>query len=136
MAKGTDIPESMLDGLKQLVPDIAVIQATPDADIPFLDKLLKIVLLRIHQGQPGAQPGGSPPPAEATPGGAPAGPAGGAPVGMGMPGGPPGGGAANGQMASQGAPQAPVQPGGMMRGIDMGKNPDELRRILAENAGK
>jgi len=134
MASKTDVPDSMMEGLKALVPDIAVCQATPDADIDFLDKLLKIVLLRIHQGQGAQQPGDPTTPGAATPGGAPAGPTGGAPVGMGLPGGPAGGGAANGQMQSQGAPQGPVTPGGMTRGMSV--NPDELRRVLAENAGK
>ena len=96
----SSVPASMMDGLSQLLPDIAVCMAAPDADIPFLDKLQKVVLLRIHQPVPQkpTSPGQSTPPPGGTPGGPPAGL-----QGQGLPGGPPGAGAANGQMRSQGA---------------------------------
>lgn len=117
----------MVEGLSSLVSDIASIMAAPDADIEFLDKLLKVVLLRIHQPAhqgpgtaPGAAPGG-PPSGEGIPG-------------AGVPAGPPGGGAPNDQMVSAAAPEAPTQPGGVSK--PMTPNPDEMRRILAEAAGR
>ena len=145
MAPKTDAPDSQLAGLQSLLPAIAVIMATPDADIPFLDKLSKVVLLKIHepkagQGAPGGAPGqgGQPPPGGAPggPGGAPppGGGPGGAPAGMGLPGGPPGGGAPNGAMMGGGAPEAPTQPGGVSKPMNL--PPDEVRRVLAEQAGE
>jgi hypothetical protein len=139
MAPKSDIPGSMMEGLQALLPDIAVIMATPDADMDFLDKLQKIVLLRIHK--PAPQPPGGPPgaggPGAAAPGG-PSSPGGAAPppgiTGAGAPGGPPGGGAPNQQMPSMGAPEAPTQPGGVSK--PMTPNPDEMRRVLAESAGQ
>jgi hypothetical protein len=137
MAGKTDVPDSMIDGLKGLIGPIAEIQAAPDADIAFLDKLLKAVLLRIHAatGPSGGQPGAGgppPPPGPAAGGGGPGGP----PPGMGMPGGPPGGQPANGQMQSLGAPQAPggpMTPGGVS--APMGLPEEEVRRVLATQAG-
>ena len=139
MAAGkTDVPDSMLAGLQALVPAIAVIQAAPDADIPFLDKLQKIVLLRIHQPKPAGPgqgaPGGAPPAGPPPPGGAPGGSPGGAPAGMGMPGGPAGGGSPNQAMPGGGAPEAPTQPGGVSK--PMTPPTDDVRRILAEQAGQ
>jgi hypothetical protein len=135
MAPKSDIPGSMQEGLQALLPDIAVIMATPDADMDFLDKLQKIVLLRIHK--PAPQPPGGPPGAAAAPGG-PSSPGGAAPppgiTGAGVPGGPPGGGAPNQEMPSMGAPEAPTQPGGVTK--PMTPNPDEMRRVLAESAGQ
>jgi hypothetical protein len=135
MAK-SDIPQTMMEGLQSLLPDIASIMAAPDADMDFLDKLQKIVLLRIHKPspqQPGA--GGAPPapPAGATGGGPEAAPASGLPGG-GSPGGPPGGGAPNPQMPSMGPPNAPTGPGGVTQ--PMNNNPDEMRRVIAEAAGR
>lgn len=132
----SNIPSSMMDGLSALLPDIAVCMAAPDADIPYLDKLQKIVLLRIHQGanQPPGAPGGGQP-GQASPGAAP-GPGGGAPgalQGQGLPGGPPGAGAANPAMKSQGAPQPPTEPGGVSKPMNLA--PDEVRRELAAAAG-
>ena len=95
MAK-SDVPGSFQEGLQALIGPIANCMAAPDADIQFLDKLQKIVLLRLHQppakpqGAPGGAPGQGGPP---TPPGAPGGSPGGAPAGMGVAGGPAGGGA-------------------------------------------
>ena len=143
MAPKTDVPESMLAGLQALVPQIAVIQAAPDADIPFLDKLQKVVLIRIHAsagggaggpgqgGAPGAGAAGAP--GGGLPPGGAAGP-GGPPAGMGMAGGPAGGGAPNPAMPGGGAPEAPTQPGGVSKPMNL--PPDEVRRVLAEQAGQ
>jgi hypothetical protein len=125
----------MQDGLAALLPQIAVIQAAPDADIGFLDKLQKIVLLRIHQPS-GAGPGG-PAPAGPPGAGGPPPPAAGGPSGMpgqSLPGGPAGGGAANPQMPSMGPPNAPTGPGGVSQ--PMTPDPDEMRRVLSEAAGQ
>lgn len=135
MAAGkTDVPDTMMAGLQGLVPQIASIQAAPDADIPFLDKLQKVVLLKIHQPAPGGPgqgaPGGAPGAASA---GAPAAP-GGPPAGMGMAGGQAGGGAPNPAMPGGGAPEAPTQPGGVSKPMNL--PPDEVRRVLAEQAGE
>jgi len=134
MAK-SDVPASMMEGLQALLPDIAYCMAAPDADMDFLDKLQKIVLLRIHR--PTQQPpGGGPPPTGGPGAAAPGGPAGAAPPGItgaGAPGGPPGGGAPNQQMVGMGAAEAPTQPGGVSK--PMTPNPDEMRRVLAESAG-
>jgi hypothetical protein len=118
----------MQAGLQALVPQIAVIQAAPDADIPFLTKLQQIVLLHLHEPRPGA---GGPPGAGGAP---PPGPGGTAPAGMGLPGGPAGGGAPNPAMPGVGAPEAPTQPGGVSKPMNL--PPDEVRRVLAENAGE
>lgn len=131
MAK-SDVPGSFQEGLQGLLAPIANCAATPDADIPFLDRLQKIVLLRLHQppakaGAPGGAPGQGTPPAP------PGAPGGGAPAGMGVAGGPAGGGAPNPAMPGGGAPEAPTQPGGVSK--PMTPNPDDMRRVLAEQAG-
>ena len=122
-------------GLQALVPQIAVIMATPDADIDFLKQMQMIVLAKLHEPKPaphppGGAPAGGPPPPGGAPGGAPAG----APAGMGLPGGPAGGGAPNGAMPSGGAPEAPTQPGGVSK--PMTPDPEEMRRILSQQAGE
>lgn len=135
MAGKSDVPQTMQEGLQALVPDIAVCMAAPDADIGFLDKLQKIVLLRIHQGS-GQKPGG-PAPAGPPGAGGPPPPAAGGPSGMpgqSLPGGPAGGGAANPQMPSMGPPNAPTGPGGVSQ--PMTPDPDEMRRVLSEAAGQ
>lgn len=124
----------MMDGLSALLPDIASCMAAPDADIPALDKLMKIVLLMIHKPmEQGAKPPGQPAVGGASPGpgggGAP-----GALQGQGLPGGPPGAGAANPQMRSQGAPQPPTEPGGVSKPMNLA--PDEVRRAMAMAAGE
>lgn len=135
MAK-SDVPGSFQEGLQALIGPIANCMAAPDADIQFLDKLQKIVLLRLHQppakpqGAPGGAPGQGGPP---TPPGAPGGSPGGAPAGMGVAGGPAGGGAPNPAMPGGGAPEAPTQPGGVSKPMNL--PPDEVRRTLAEQAG-
>ena len=137
MAGKTDVPDSMQAGLQALIAPIANCMAAPDADMQFLTKLQQIVLLRIHQpgqkapGSPGGAPGmGSPPAPPGAPGGSPDG----APAGMGMAGGPAGGGSPNQQMPGGGAPEAPTQPGGVSK--PMTPQPDEIRRVLAEQAGQ
>lgn len=129
----SDVPQTMQEGLQALLPDIANCMAAPDADIDFLDKLQKLVLLKLHspagKQQPG--PGGTATPGGAAPGGAS--PSAGIP-GAGVPGGPPGGGAPNGQMVSGAAPEAPTEPGGVSKPMNR-INPDEMRRIISESAG-
>lgn len=132
----SSVPASMMDGLSALLPDIAVCMAAPDADIEFLDKLQKIVLLRIHQPSGAKGPPGAPSGAPQSPGGTPGPGGGGAPgalQGQGLPGGPPGAGAANGQMRSQGAPQPPTEPGGVSK--PMTPDPEMVRREMALAAG-
>ena len=136
MAK-SDVPSSFQEGLQGLLAPIANCMAAPDADVQFLDRLSKIVLLRLHQPPQQAQgaPGGSPAPASPAAGpGAPGGPPGGAPAGMGMAGGPAGGGAPNPAMPGGGAPEAPTQPGGVSKPMNLPS--DEVRRVVAENAGE
>lgn len=131
----SDVPSTMIEGLQQLLPDIANCMAAPDADMPYLKKLQDVVLLKIHQPQP-QQPPGAPGAAGPAPGGAAGagGPGGPPPPGPGAgPGGPPGGGAPNQAMPGMGAPAAPTQPGGVTQ--PMTPQPDEMRRILAEQAG-
>lgn len=124
----------MMEGLQALLPDIAVCKAAPDADIQYLDKLEKVVLLRIHQPKPQQTPG-QPGGAGGAPGGPPAGgggPGGGLP-GQSLPGGPAGGGAPNPQMPGGGPPAPPTEPGGVSK--PMTPDPDQMRRVLAEQAG-
>ncbi len=130
----------MMEGLQALLAPIANVMAAPDADMPFLQKLQQVVLLRIHQpkpgqgqGAPGAAPPGGPLTAGGAPGGTPGGP-GGAPAGMGMAGGPAGGGSPNPAMPGGGAPEAPTQPGGVSKPMNL--PPDEIRRVLATQAGE
>jgi hypothetical protein len=132
--KSTDVPDTMQAGLQALLPDIAVCKAAADADIPYLDKLEKVVLLRIHQPpQSPAQagPGAGAPGATGPAGGSAA--AGGPPPGMGLPGGPAGGGSPNQAMPGGAGPVAPTQPGGVSK--PMTPDPDQMRRVLAEQAG-
>ncbi len=124
----------MVEGLSNVLPDIALCMAAPDADIPKLTKLQQVVLLMIHepskQQPPGGQPGAGPPSgAPGAPGGPPAGL-----QGQGLPGGPPGAGAANPAMRSQGAPQPPSQPGGVTK--PMTPDPEEVRRVMSMAAGE
>src|ERR1035437_7997606 len=112
----SNIPSSMMDGLSALLPDIAVCMAAPDADIAYLDKLQKIVLLRIHQGANQPPSGGAPgtPP---SPGAAP-GPVGGSPgawQARAPQGAPRGAGAPNPAMRSRGPPHPPPDPGGVSK---------------------
>lgn len=140
-ASATKTPDSFKDALNTAMQAIAGGFSAPDADLQFGSMLMQAMGQFIKQGgakkpgAPGGQPpaggpaGGPPPPGgppptddspDSAPGtSAPAGPAGGSPV--------------NSAMMSQGAPGAPT-PGGMTQGLT--PNPDELRRVLADVAGK
>ena len=122
------LPDNFHIGLQELIPHIASLMATPDATIRFCQSLMMVVAGKLKQhanassGVAGAQ-GGSP-------GGVMGSAAGGppnSPPGMSMPGNSAGGGAVNPMMASQGAPN-------LMQG-SKSPTPDELRRVLSQNAG-
>jgi hypothetical protein len=139
MAKDSG-PPTWQDALSQASQAIAAGLASPDADVKF--GLAIIGALSTHQkkGGQGSGPGGA-----AGPGGAPGGGMAGSPpaggpgdAGMAPAAGPPGGGAPNSAMPSMAAPGAPT-PGGMSQGLGLsgpGNNPDEMRRVLADVAGK
>src|SRR5215510_14443314 len=108
--------DSMSDGLRKLLAELAQMQVYPDADIQFLTQLQQVIIGKIRStlnapGQSPAGPGGGPGqpgPDQMGPGG-PAGPIpGGGPVPMGGP--------AMGLSATGGAPGSP--------------NVDELSRVL------
>jgi hypothetical protein len=127
-------PPSWSDALSQASQVIAAGLAAPDADVKF--GLAIIGALSTHQkkGQPPGA-GGAAGPGGPAGGGGSAGspPAGGPSPGVAPAAGPPGGGAPNSAMPSNAAPGGPV-PGGMTQGLN--PNPDELRRVLADVAGK
>lgn len=131
----------MIEGLQNVLPDISLCMAAPDADMAYLTKLQQAVLLKIHEPKPKQQPAGPGGPGAGAAGptvpspgaGGPADQPGGLP-GMGLPGGQPGGGAPNGQMMSGGAPEAPSQPGGVGKSYQL--PPDEIRRMMATQAGE
>ena len=128
-------PATWVDALSSASQALAAGLSAPDADVKF--GLAMIGALATHQqrkGQP--QPGGA---GAGIPGGPPGGgevgssPAGGPPPGINPAAGPAGGGAPNSAMSPQAAPGGPV-PGGMTQGLT--PNPDEMRRVLADVAGK
>lgn len=143
MAKADAGPPSWQDAMSQASQAIAAGLAAPDADIKFGLALMGAMAEHSKKGSGSAGAGG--------PGGPAAGGAAGpAPGGGPSPGGPPpsqlspaaggssvtgpaGGGAPNSQMMSNAAPGGPV-PGGMTPGLS--PNPDELRRVLSDVAGK
>jgi hypothetical protein len=135
MAAADKGPPTWTDALSSASQAIAAGLSAPDADVKF--GLAMIGALATHQqrkGQPSG-PGGA-----AGPGGPGAGGDAGSPAPPGPPGGglspaagPAGGGAPNSAMPSQAAPGGPV-PGGMTQGLT--PNPDEMRRVLADVAGK
>jgi hypothetical protein len=125
-------PDTFRDGLGNLLQDISAMMAVPDADMAWLMKLQAVTLLKLrHDGQQAQVPGAG------AAGGVPAPqPPTGGPPGMGMAGPGAGGGAANPQMPSLGAPVSPVGQGSM-GGVTKPFTPDpeEMRRVLAEQAG-
>jgi hypothetical protein len=143
MAK-QDGPPTWQDALSSASQAIAAGLAAPDADLKFGLAMIGALSAHQHKGGQGSGPGGA-----AGPGGAPGGgqagspPAGGpgdagGPPGMSPAAGPAGGGAPNSAMPSMTPPGAPT-PGGMSQGLGLsgpGNNPDELRRVLADVAGK
>jgi hypothetical protein len=143
MASKDSGPASWQDALSQASQAIAGGLAAPDADVKFGLAILGAMAEHSKKGSggpgagttPGGPPGGGqagPPPAGGpppSPGGDQLSPAaGGSSVT-----GPAGGGAPNSKMMSNAAPGGPV-PGGMSPGLS--PNPDELRRVLADVAGK
>lgn len=131
---GNKAPTTFADGIQSAMQDLAGAMSAPDADLHFGTEMIKVMghfLQAKHgpqqsSGQGGAAPGaGAGPP----PGG------GGPPTGQTSPGGPAGGGAQNPSMPSMQPPSGPPEPGsGPTPGLS--PNPDELRRVLQETAGK
>jgi hypothetical protein len=138
-SSSSDAPATWRDALSAASQALAAGLAAPDADVKF--GLALIGALATHQKRQVSGPGGAAGPVGAPGGGVPASPpAGGPDEGGGAPppglapaAGPAGGGAPNSAMPSQAAPGGPV-PGGMSQGLS--PNPDELRRVLADVAGK
>ena len=128
-------PPSWAESLNAASQAIASGLSAPDADVKFGLAIIGALAThsqRKNQGQPGGAGAG-------TPGGPPgAGGAGSPDTGGPPPGvaGPAGGGAPNQAMPSMGGPGAPTGPvpGGMSPGLS--PNPDEMRRVLADVAGK
>lgn len=134
MASKDQGPPSWNEALSQAASIIAAGMANPDADIKF--GLAMIGAMTSHQQKPGgagAGASGGGPAAGGDAGSPPGGGPGGPPPGMGGAPGPAGGGAPNSAMPSMAAPGGPV-PGGMTPGLS--PNPDELRRVLSDVAGK
>lgn len=132
-------PASWQDALSEASQAIAAGLAAPDADVKFGLALMGAMAehgkKQQPQGQPG-QPGGA---GVGAPGLAGGGETGSLPAGA--PTGPAGGGQPNQAMGSAAGPGAPTQPGGGAGGpggVSQGlsPNPDELRRVLADVAGK
>lgn len=140
----SDTPATWQDALSQAQQAIASGLNAPDADVQFGLALMGAMAEhgKKHSGTagaggpagaPGAGGAGSPPPgAPPSPSADPSSP----PSGLDMGSAGAGSGAGtqpNSQMMNQAAPQGP-RPGGMSQGIT--PNPDELRRVLADVAGK
>lgn len=130
-------PPSFHDAIADAAQAVAGSINAPDYDPKFAGMLLDVMHKFVTMPKQGQQ--GTPPPGGS--GGAPGGdastasPDGTPPPGVASPGagggggsGPPGGGA-------QTPPAAPV-PGGMTQGLSPSNNPDEMRRVLADVAGK
>ena len=130
MAGKASGPASVAEGLGNVLSAITDTMKAPDAT-QFAGQLMKLqtgVLDLIHgglnkAGQPGAAPGGPPPP-----GGPPGAPAPGAPPGAAAP--PPGGGLLGGIAGLQGQGQGPSNAAGNMGGID----PEQMRQLVAAGA--
>ena len=109
---GAKAPQSFNDALGDVLMAVTNASLAPDADMDFIEKVRQVVLGKLkHMGQqpqPGAQPG-----AAGGGGAAPAGP-------------PPSGG-----------PQAPPPPqGGPQPHPNIPQmDPDEMRRVIAQNTG-
>jgi hypothetical protein len=131
-------PPSFHDAIANAAQAIAGSINAPDYDPKFAGLIIDVMHKFVSQPKPGqGQPpagagpspaGGPPSPADAggSPGGAPGGV--GAPPGAGGPGGSPQPGS-----GAQTPPAAPT-PGGITQGLT--PSPDELRRVLADVAGK
>lgn len=141
-------PESFKDALNTAMQAIAGGFSAPDADLQFGTMVIHAMGQFIKQGgKPGGQkpgaggPGGAPTVANDPPpggaGGPPGGPGGGdspdSVPGVSGPAGSAGGSPVNPSQMNQSAPGAPT-PGGMTKGLT--PNPDEMRRVLADVAGK
>jgi hypothetical protein len=140
MAPNPKNPQTFKDALVDASQSIAGGVGSADYDSNFAGHLLNVIGQFIQQGnqhqqqqQPapgGATAPGGPPSDGGSPGGPPGSPPPG-PAAGGQPGsGPPGGGA-------QTPPGAPTSPGpGGLPSKGLSPNPDELRRVLADVAGK
>lgn len=135
MASKDSGPPTWQESLSQASQALAAGLAAPDADVKFGLALLGAMASHQKKGGQGAGPGGAAGPGAAAGGGE----AGSPPTGSPGPApGPAGGGAPNSAMPSMGAPGAPT-PGGLSQGLGLsgpGNNPDEMRRVLADVAGK
>lgn len=135
-------PATWADALSEASQALAAGLAAPDADVRFGLAIIGALSEHGKKGQ-GSGPGGAAGPGGGAGGGLSGPPAGGPPSAPGgAPGGsaagPAGGGAPNSAMPSQAAPGAPTM-GGMSQGLGLsgpGNNPDEMRRVLQDVAGK
>ena len=106
-ARGSSV-NTMAEGLRSLLSEIAQLKATPDADVDFLTQVETAILTRIRADSVAAAgltqqgPGFGPPPGAASPG----------------------------LMPADAAPGT----AGMMQGPPP-INPDELRRLMGQTAG-
>jgi hypothetical protein len=131
-----------MDALSAASQAIASGLTAPDADVPFGLALMGAMATHGKKqagaagaGGPGGPAGGGAagqPPAGGPPPGPPPSQLSGAAGGSSVTG-PAGGGAPNSQMMSNAAPGGPI-PGGMSPGLT--PDPDEMRRVLADVAGK
>lgn len=130
-------PATWQDALSAASSAIASGLFAPDADVKFGLALIGAISThgKKQQGQQAGGPGGAAGPGGPPGGGAVGSPSAGGPTpgGLAPAAGPAGGGAPNSAMPSQAAPGGPV-PGGMTQGLT--PNPDEMRRVLADVAGK
>lgn len=139
MAKN-DAPPTWQDALTGASQAVAAGMTAPDADVKFGLALIGAIATHLKRaGGPGPGAGGAAGPGAAAGGGEAGSPPTGPPPGASAPApGPAGGGAPNSAMPSMAAPGAPT-PGGMSQGLGLsgpGNNPDEMRRVLSDVAGK
>lgn len=123
----SSVPENFHQALQDLIPQVASAMAAPGATLKFCQQLLMLIVGKTNAINRGAQGGAG---VGGAPGGMPGGmgSAPGQPPGLSMPGGPAGGGAVNPMQPNLAAPN-------LMQGSPT-PTPDELRRILAQTAGK
>lgn len=112
---GQAAPPTFAEGLKKILGDIAMLAAAPDGDPQFAMQLQQAILTKLKQPQPQGVGGQGPqasPQQQAT------------------------GGLAQPQQPHMSGP-TPAMTGGMrgFGGLSTTPNPDELRRLLSQNAG-
>ena len=135
----------MQEGLTEILSIAGGLMGAPDADLQFLQDLMQVISTKMHASaqaamqQAGQVPGNPSPGAGGPPGvaGPPGGPPQGMPPGMQPQPGMPPGGVPQGPPPGMQGPGAPTPGSGAMQKPGGGiTDPDELRRILQQRAGR